>query len=96
MLRDVLFDDHNFKPKLFLVLQQTEYTGLIESCPADEQKGSGVEQGINGKDGTTDTFTVEYGITSLVDKKTLLQPGDRVNPTICYLFSFHIFFFLRC
>lgn len=60
--------------------QQTEYTGLIENCPADEQKGGGVEQGINGKDGIiTETFTVEYGITSLVDKKTLLQPGDRVQ-----------------
>jgi len=24
-------------------------------------------------------FTVEYGITSLVDKKTVLQPGDKVH-----------------
>jgi len=59
--------------------QQTEYTGLIESCPLDEQMGN-ADQGINGKDGmTSGIFTVEYGITSLVDKKTLLQPGDRVQ-----------------
>lgn len=25
------------------------------------------------------SFTVEYGITSLVDKKTVLQPGDKVH-----------------
>lgn len=59
--------------------QQTEYTGLIECCPLDEQT-SNTEQRVNGKDGmTSGIFTVEYGITSLVDKKTLLQPGDRVQ-----------------
>lgn len=64
----------------FVVLQQNEYTGLIESCPGDDQKSCGAEFRTSGEGGaTSDTFMVEYGITSLVDKKTLLQPGDRVN-----------------
>ena len=73
------------------VPQQNEYTGLIESCSVDEQKSCGVELGTSGEVGaTSDTFTVEYGITSLVDKKTLLQPGDRVNTVnfSCTLASF--------
>ena len=71
---------HVLWSNVFVLLKQPEYAGLIESCPSDDQKYSGIEVGANGEYGATyDVFTVEYGITSLVDKKTLLQPGDRVN-----------------
>lgn len=59
--------------------QQVEYSGLIKRVASEEQDSeeeNGVEQEIQDKD---QSFTVEYGITSLVDKKTLLQPGDKVR-----------------
>lgn len=52
--------------------QQLEYSGLIECLP--EEASNGVEDGTPPQ-----TFTVEYGITSLVDKKTVLQCGDKVR-----------------
>ena len=61
--------------------QQVEYSGLIKRVASEEQDSeeeNGMEQEIQDKD---QSFTVEYGITSLVDKKTLLQPGDKVCST---------------
>ena len=60
-----------------LLLQQIEYAGLIEritSEGADSEEENGVE---TEKDDDL-SFSVQYGITSLVDKKTVLQPGDKV------------------
>lgn len=40
------------------------------------QQNSGEE---HGEETDAQTFSVEYGITSLVDKKTVLQAGDKVR-----------------
>ena len=61
-------------------LQQVEYAGLIERITSEDQDSdeeNGVEQLGQDKEAL---FSFEYGITSLVDKKTVLQPGDKV----CY------------
>ena len=64
---------------LYLIFfQQVEYAGLIERITSEDQDSdeeNGVEQLEQDKEVL---FSVEYGITSLVDKKTVLQPGDKV------------------
>lgn len=62
----------------YSILQQVEYAGLIERITSEDQDSdeeNGVEQLEQDKDVL---FSVKYGITSLVDKKTVLQPGDKV------------------
>lgn len=54
-----------------------EYAGLIERITNEDQESDSeneVEEDLD--DG--DSLAVEYGITSLVDKKTVLQYGDKV------------------
>lgn len=69
------------KPEYFVLcerVQQAEYSGLIMRIVSDEQDSdeeTGAEQEPENQDLP---FTLEYGITSLVDKKTVLQLGEKV------------------
>lgn len=58
--------------------QQLEYAGLIKRRTTEDQE-SGSENEAEEDLDNDDSFTVEYGITSLVDKKTVLQYGDKVR-----------------
>jgi len=58
-------------------LQQVEYAGLIKRITSEDQD-SEEENGVEQEQDKELSFSVEYGITSLVDKKTVLQPGDKV------------------
>lgn len=58
--------------------QQVEYAGLIERITREDQD-SEEENEMEQEPDKQLAFTVEYGITSLVDKKTVLQPGDKVR-----------------
>lgn len=59
--------------------QQAEYSGLIMRIVSDEQD-SDEEAGAEEEPENQDLpFTLEYGITSLVDKKTVLQLGEKVR-----------------
>ena len=60
-----------------LLLQQIEYAGLIERITS-EGPDSEEENGVETEKDDELSFSVQYGITSLVDKKTVLQPGDKV------------------
>ena len=60
-----------------LLLQQIEYAGLIERITS-EGPDSEEENGAETEKDDELLFSVQYGITSLVDKKTVLQPGDKV------------------
>ena len=60
-----------------LLLQQIEYAGLIERITSEGQD-SEEENGVETEKDDELSFSVQYGITSLVDKKTVLQPGDKV------------------
>lgn len=55
-----------------------EYAGLIERITREDQD-SEEENEMEQEPDKQLAFTVEYGITSLVDKKTVLQPGDKVH-----------------
>ena len=68
-----------------LLLQQIEYAGLIERITSEGQD-SEEENGVETEKDDELSFSVQYGITSLVDKKTVLQPGDKV----CYQ-SHHLY-----
>ncbi|XP_032238045.2 cold shock domain-containing protein E1 isoform X2 [Nematostella vectensis] len=56
--------------------QQQEYSGLIEQVVAQEEKEPNDDV---FEKAPAQAFSVEYGITSLIDKKTVLQCGDRVR-----------------
>lgn len=58
--------------------QQIEYAGLIERITSEGQD-SEEENGVETEKDDELSFSVQYGITSLVDKKTVLQPGDKVR-----------------
>ena len=58
-------------------MQQVEYAGLIKRITSEDQD-SEEENGVEQEQDKELSFSVEYGITSLVDKKTVLQPGDKV------------------
>lgn len=58
--------------------QQVEYAGLIERVTSEDQD-SDKENGVDLELDKEVSLSVEYGITSLVDKKTVLQPGDKVR-----------------
>ena len=60
-----------------LLLQQIEYAGLIERITSEGQD-SEEENGVETEKDDELSFSVQYGITSLVDKKTVLQLGDKV------------------
>ncbi|XP_015760880.1 PREDICTED: LOW QUALITY PROTEIN: cold shock domain-containing protein E1-like [Acropora digitifera] len=70
------------KPECFVLcerVQQAEYSGLIMRIVSDEQD-SDEEAGAEEEPENQDLpFTLEYGITSLVDKKTVLQLGEKVR-----------------
>ena len=59
-----------------------EYAGLIERIVREDQD-SEEENDVEQEPDKELSFTVEYGITSLVDKKTVLQPGDKVHYFPC-------------
>ena len=67
-----------------LLLQQIEYAGLIERITS-EGPDSEEENGAETEKDDELSFSVQYGITSLVDKKTVLQPGDKVCMSITSL-----------
>ena len=67
-----------------LLLQQIEYAGLIERITS-EGPDSEEENGAETEKDDELSFSVQYGITSLVDKKTVLQPGDKVCISITSL-----------
>ena len=67
-----------------LLLQQIEYAGLIERITC-EGPDSEEENGVETEKDDELSFSVQYGITSLVDKKTVLQPGDKVGILITSL-----------
>ena len=67
-----------------LLLQQIEYAGLIERITS-EGPDSEEENGVETEKDDELSFSVQYGITSLVDKKTVLQPGDKVGILITSL-----------
>ena len=67
-----------------LLLQQIEYAGLIERITSEGQD-SEEENGVETEKDDELSFSVQYGITSLVDKKTVLQPGDKVWVSITSL-----------
>ncbi|KAJ7393843.1 Cold shock domain-containing protein E1 [Desmophyllum pertusum] len=58
--------------------QQVEYAGLIERITSEDQD-SEEENEVEQESDKDMSFTIEYGITSLVDKKTVLQYGDKVR-----------------
>lgn len=62
---------------MYSILQQVEYAGLIERVTSEDQD-SDKENGVDLELDKEVSLSVEYGITSLVDKKTVLQPGDKV------------------
>lgn len=59
-------------------MQQIEYAGLIERITC-EGPDSEEENCVETEKDDELSFSVQYGITSLVDKKTVLQPGDKVG-----------------
>ena len=59
------------------MFQQVEYAGLIERITSEDQD-SEEENEVEQESDKDMSFTIEYGITSLVDKKTVLQYGDKV------------------
>ena len=61
--------------------QQIEYAGLIERITSEDQD-SEEENGGEQEPNKELASAVEYGITSLVDKKTVLQPGDKVCQSV--------------
>ena len=67
-----------------LLLQQIEYAGLIERITSEGQD-SEEENGVETEKDDELSFSVQYGITSLVDKKTVLQPGDKVRISVTSL-----------
>lgn len=68
------------------IFQQVEYAGLIERIIREDQD-SEEENEVEQEAEKELSFTIEYGITSLVDKKTVLQPGDKVHYFPCPLAS---------
>lgn len=67
-----------------LLLQQIEYAGLIERITS-EGPDSEEENGVETEKDDELSFSFQYGITSLVDKKTVLHPGDKVCISITSL-----------
>ena len=57
---------------------------MIERIIREDQDSEGEDEEEQESDKEL-SFTVEYGITSLVDKKTVLQPGDKVHYFSCPL-----------
>lgn len=74
-----------------LLLQQIEYAGLIERITSEGQD-SEEENGVETEKDDELSFSVQYGITSLVDKKTVLQPGDKVYISITVITSIYVNF----
>lgn len=58
---------------LHWTFQQVEYAGLIKRVSNEDQDSEDEQE--SDKEAS---LTVEYGITSLADKKTVLQHGDKV------------------
>jgi len=90
------------KPSLvhtcILLLQQIEYAGLIERITS-EGPDSEEENGLETEKDDELSFSVQYGITSLVDKKTVLQPGDKVcisitSPGLHHFYLCKLYFYI--
>lgn len=58
---------------LHWTFQQVEYAGLIKHVTNEDQDSEDEQEPDKEA-----SLTVEYGITSLADKKTVLQHGDKV------------------
>ena len=67
---------------LYFFIQQQHYQGLIEFAEnADDNENADVnENGEELKEEDAATSFIPYGITGLVDKKTVLQCGEKVLP----------------
>ena len=60
---------------LFCLMQQLHYQGLIEYVVETSETCNGKD---SEEDGDGSVYVIPYGITGLVDKKTVLQCGEKV------------------